>query len=157
MSDSMHVEPAGERASVEVSHDGLMVLVSEDGVWLAFAAPNVRTHALLSVEVLAQALGGPVTKGAVLGWAEGRRQAVVMGEHKRLSLATVIQRLYASEINCGLQSFWDGGVMVWLGDDSNGRQAAKGFGAEDLDEAAEWLDDSARLYYPDSEYAKAGA
>jgi hypothetical protein len=27
----------------------------------------------------------------------------------------VIERLYDSEINAGLQSDWDGGIAVWIG------------------------------------------
>ncbi len=94
-----------------------------------------------------------VAREAVLDWAEGRKLAAP----RRPSLTTVIQRLYASEINCGLQSFWDGGVKVWLGDPSNGRWSEDSFDIEGLGEAAAWLDNAARLYYPDSEYAKSEA
>ena len=35
-------------------------------------------------------------------------------------LSDVLAALYASEINCGLESFWDGGFRVWIGDPLNG-------------------------------------
>ena len=72
-----------------------------------------------------------------------------------MTLLDVMRRLYSSEINCGFQTEWDGGLRVWLGDDYNGRKAEQWFGIKELDEAATWLDQEARLYYPDSDYAKA--
>ena len=43
------------------------------------------------------------------------------------SLLAVLSELYAKEINCGIQSFWDGGFEAWIGDDMNGRRAVETF------------------------------
>jgi hypothetical protein len=37
-----------------------------------------------------------------------------------MELGAVIERLYASEINCSISTFWDGGIAVKLGDELNG-------------------------------------
>lgn len=71
-----------------------------------------------------------------------------------MDLFQVISALYASEINCGLQTFWDGGMLVWLGDDMNGRRAEETFFREQMGEAAEWLHAEALNHYPLSGYVK---
>ena len=71
-----------------------------------------------------------------------------------MKLIEVMRKLYASEINCGIQMFYDGGVEVWLGDDRNGIHARGFLDIEDLDQAAQWLDEQARKHYPDSQYAR---
>lgn len=70
-----------------------------------------------------------------------------------MNLEETIKALYESEINCGLQSFWDGGFEVWLGDEHNGIMACQNFAASELDRAGDWLGDKAREIYPDSLYA----
>ena len=69
-----------------------------------------------------------------------------------MNLNDVMDDLYGSEINCGIQSFWDGGWSAWLGDDMNGRVC------EEInlkfDEIAPWLDEQARIHYPRSTYVK---
>jgi len=37
-----------------------------------------------------------------------------------MDLRLVMKALYASEINCGVQSFWDGEWQAWIGDEMNG-------------------------------------
>jgi hypothetical protein len=37
-----------------------------------------------------------------------------------MDIATVMNRLYESEINCSISSFWDNHWDVKLGDDMNG-------------------------------------
>ena len=32
-----------------------------------------------------------------------------------------IAALYVREINCGCETFWDGGIKVWIGDAVNGQ------------------------------------
>jgi hypothetical protein len=64
-------------------------------------------------------------------------------------LLTVFRELYASEINCGIESFWDGGFTVFLGDQMNGRKAESVFYPEELDGAAEWLMGQACRIYPE--------
>jgi hypothetical protein len=54
-------------------------------------------------------------------------------------LAKVMADLYAQEINCGIESFWDAGFTVWIGDDLNERKAEATFKADELDQATEWL------------------
>ena len=50
-----------------------------------------------------------------------------------------MRELYASEINCSLATFHDGGLRVRLGDDLNGFDAEETFDMDDLDRAARWL------------------
>lgn len=64
-----------------------------------------------------------------------------------------MRALYASEINCGIESFWDGGWRVWIGDYMNGI-AAEDHGNETFEEAAKSLDRLAREVRPHSDYAK---
>jgi hypothetical protein len=69
-----------------------------------------------------------------------------------MNLTQVLSELYESEINCSLSSFWDGGWFVKIGDESNGFLAEVNVGS--LDDAALWLHDKARQFFPQSEYAK---
>ncbi len=71
------------------------------------------------------------------------------------NLTDVLQGLYASEINCGLTSFWDAGWEAWIGDEMNGLRA-EGI-CLDLSAIAGWLHDNAVRLYPESAYAKAHA
>ena len=70
----------------------------------------------------------------------------------------VIEHLYDSEINAGLQSDWDGGITVWLGgpDDTPGNQclSSRTFMRSEFADIANWLDDEARRLFPDSDYAR---
>jgi hypothetical protein len=50
-----------------------------------------------------------------------------------MTLHDVIERLYDSEINAGLQAEWDAGITVWLGDDYNGRQVQATFSRDEFD------------------------
>lgn len=68
-----------------------------------------------------------------------------------LQLSDVLSRLYESEINVGLKSFWDSGWDVWIGDDMNGLKAETQ--VHSLTAVAEWLDDEVRRLYPASVYA----
>lgn len=72
-------------------------------------------------------------------------------------IGTIISRLYDSEINCGLSSFWDSGWVVWIGDDLNGRKAEEHFFPEQFHEIAGWLHQEAVHAYPQSDYALASA
>ena len=65
---------------------------------------------------------------------------------------SIFQRLYDSEINFEVSSFWDGGLDVRLGDAINGfvRQ-------EKLDTWSEvegWLQAAALRHYPNSDFAR---
>jgi hypothetical protein len=69
----------------------------------------------------------------------------------------VIEQLYDSEINAGLQSDWDGGITVWLGGpaDTPGNHclSSRTFMRSEFDDIALWLDEEARRLFPDSVYA----
>jgi hypothetical protein len=70
----------------------------------------------------------------------------------------VIELLYDSEINAGLQSDWDGGITVWIGGPAetpgNAFLSSRTFTRSEFADAALWLDDEARRLFPDSEYAR---
>jgi hypothetical protein len=70
------------------------------------------------------------------------------------NLLTVMRQLYASKINAGVQSFYDHGFEVWLGDGYNGKRAINMFPADELEVAAQWLHEAACQNYPESEYAR---
>lgn len=64
----------------------------------------------------------------------------------------VIQELYASEINAGLETDWDRGMHVWIA--AGGRRLAKhSFLPHEFNEVGPWLDREARLLFPRSQYA----
>jgi hypothetical protein len=56
--------------------------------------------------------------------------------------------LYAREINCGCETFWDGGIKVWIGDIMNGHHAETMFSREKMGNAAQWLVDEATRIFP---------
>jgi hypothetical protein len=66
--------------------------------------------------------------------------------------ASVFQRLYDSEINFEVSSFWDGGFDVRLGDAMNG--FLERGNAETWSRVEEWLRTAALRHYPDSAFAK---
>jgi hypothetical protein len=77
-------------------------------------------------------------------------------------LESVLQQHHDSEINAGVQTFFDAGMRVWIGDEMNGIQAetvinltaaARLKWPEGLS-AASWLHETAQHLYPDSKYAK---
>ena len=69
-------------------------------------------------------------------------------------LLTVMHKLYDSRINCGMYSYWNFGFCVFLGDEVNGIKIQRRFDRESLFEAAAWLDQKAREFLPDSDYAR---
>ena len=70
---------------------------------------------------------------------------------KHMSLEEVLDRLYDSEINFSISCFWDNGIAVKLGDETNGSAAEHN--VRTAAEAATWLDETARCVYPRSKYA----
>jgi hypothetical protein len=80
-------------------------------------------------------------------------------------LEQILQQLHDSEINAGVQTFYDTGMRVWIGDESNGIYAettinrTANFAAPrkwpEGVTAVSWLHEVALRLYPDSEYAKA--
>ena len=77
-------------------------------------------------------------------------------------LDRVLQALYDSEINAGVQTFFDAGMRVWIGDEMNGiraqtvinRTAAARLKWPEGLTAASWLHETALHMYPASKYAK---
>jgi hypothetical protein len=64
-----------------------------------------------------------------------------------MTLDDAITTLYVREINCGVETFWDGGMTVWIGDRINGHKVETTFSRQRMGEAAQWLlDEAARLY-----------
>ncbi|SEP42861.1 hypothetical protein SAMN02990966_06117 [Rhodospirillales bacterium URHD0017] len=74
-------------------------------------------------------------------------------------LETVLRDLHDSEIMAGIQTLYDGGMRVWLGDEMNAaivettlQRAGRKWPEE---EVAQWLHDKALQLFPGSHYAKA--
>jgi hypothetical protein len=67
---------------------------------------------------------------------------------------SILQRLYDSEINVWVTSFWDDGFYVRLGDEMNGYRAERRCAT--WPEAECWVDEQARVLYPDSAFARDG-
>jgi hypothetical protein len=65
----------------------------------------------------------------------------------------VIQRLHDSQINAGLQTDWEGGLVVWIGDTPDRGFIRETFVRGEFDQVAGWLDTQARRLFPDSDYA----
>lgn len=59
-------------------------------------------------------------------------------------------KLYESEINFFVSTFWDGGFDVKIGDQLNGFKAAKNLGT--WMDACEWLARAACEFYPGSDF-----
>ena len=77
-------------------------------------------------------------------------------------LERILPQLNDSEINAGVQTFYDAGMRVWIGDEANGIQAeatinrtaaARLKWPEGLT-AASWLPKTALRLYLDSKYAQ---
>jgi hypothetical protein len=85
---------------------------------------------------------------------------VLRSPHGRLKAHS--QQLHDSEINAGVQTFFDAGMRIWIGDEANGIQAettinrtpaARLKWPEELT-AASWLHETALRLYLDSKYAQ---
>ena len=69
-------------------------------------------------------------------------------------LLRVMAALSASEINCTVATFREGGWTLKLGDDANGLVAERSFAPPALDHAVRWLTGRACEHYPASEFAR---
>jgi hypothetical protein len=73
----------------------------------------------------------------------------------------ILQQLHDSEINAGMQTFYDAGMRLWIGDEANGIQAETTINRTAADRlkwpegltAASWLHETALRLYPDSKIA----
>src|SRR5258708_21374087 len=74
-----------------------------------------------------------------------------MSDRNFPSLEQVLSDLYDCEINVGLFWFWDSGVDLSLGDQTNGYKAKDR--VQTVGEAAEWLIENAVRAYPRSAFA----
>ena len=61
-----------------------------------------------------------------------------------------LQKIYDSEINFFISTFWDGGFSVKLGDEMNGFKAETT--TPTIESAIEWLISSIMFFYPKSLY-----
>ena len=67
---------------------------------------------------------------------------------------SILQRLYDSGINASVETFWDDGFRVRLGEPLIGWLAENK--VMTWKEAERWLDEQARIHFPDSDYARSG-
>jgi hypothetical protein len=54
-----------------------------------------------------------------------------------MTLDDAIAALYAREINCGCETFWDDGTKVWIGDIMNGHHSETMFSRENMRRAGQ--------------------
>ena len=85
-------------------------------------------------------------------YEDRRYKAARQATAAKRAAASIFQRLYDSEINCGIQSFWDAGWSAWIGDDLNGRPVLRSE-FQSLADVATWLEEQARKLYPKSAFA----
>jgi hypothetical protein len=83
--------------------------------------------------------------------AFGRFQDELKAVRAVIDQPHTLQRLYESEINFSITTFWDDGFEVKLGDHMNGFKAETN--VRTFAEALSWLDREARKAYPNSVYA----
>jgi hypothetical protein len=69
-----------------------------------------------------------------------------------MELQQELQRIYDSEINVRIESFWDGGWRLLLGDALNGFTPQQS--ARTAEEIAPTLQAMIKEHYPDSAYAR---
>jgi hypothetical protein len=67
-----------------------------------------------------------------------------------VTLDQAIATLYVREINCGCETFWDGGMTVWIGDRINGHKVEMTFSRQRMGEAGQWLVDAAARLFPEA-------
>jgi hypothetical protein len=65
----------------------------------------------------------------------------------------VLQQLYDSEINAGMESDWDGGITAWVAG-GRARLTQHTFERREFGQIANWLDFEARRLFPESKYAR---
>jgi hypothetical protein len=82
-------------------------------------------------------------------WTVGssQRNNQIMADH----LTAELQKIYDSEINVRISSFWDCGIEVRLGDEMNGFQAAET--VKSVADILPWVQEAIAHFYPESIYA----
>lgn len=63
-----------------------------------------------------------------------------------------LQKIYDSEINISISTFWDGSFDVKLGDHMNGYYAESN--VDKAEEIVPWFQKQILIHFPDSYYAK---
>ena len=63
-------------------------------------------------------------------------------------LVAVLRKFYADERNITIESDWDAGFTVSIGNQRNGFAAADHFGVDELERIAPWLKKKAAELYP---------
>ena len=66
----------------------------------------------------------------------------------------VIQALYESEINSGMEADWNSGITAWIAAGPE-RLVQRTFPGGEFGEVAAWLDHEARRLFPESRYSTA--
>jgi hypothetical protein len=61
-----------------------------------------------------------------------------------------LQRLYDSEVNFAIETLWDKGFTVRIGDKRNGDKTSTT--VKTIEEAVAWLRQQARVFFPNSDY-----
>jgi hypothetical protein len=61
-----------------------------------------------------------------------------------MTLDEAITALYDREINCGCETFWDGGIRVGISDRVNGHKVETMFSRHRMGEVPQWLIDERR-------------
>src|SRR3954469_18558951 len=73
-----------------------------------------------------------------------------------LDLTSTLRLLRGSDIRAGVQTDYDGALIVWLADARGGVVDAAYFRAEDAQQAPEWLVSRVMMHYPRSSFARYG-
>jgi hypothetical protein len=83
-----------------------------------------------------------VRAGAALKPGGARGALVADVERIARSLTKTLRDLYAREVNVSIESEWDNGFTIAIGNQHNGLAATKHFDVDELDQVAEWLEES---------------
>ena len=67
-----------------------------------------------------------------------------------MTLDEAIAELYRREVNCGCETFWDAGITLWIGDQTNGRYSQTQLPRGRLGEAGDWLIKEAKRVKPEA-------
>ena len=71
-----------------------------------------------------------------------------------MNLLDILMALYRSEINARVETFYDGGLTISLGDEMNGFRETRTLDRESAGSAGRVLHEMAMKHYPQSQYAK---
>ena len=67
-----------------------------------------------------------------------------------MTLDEAITELYRREVNCGCETFFDAGITLWIGDQTNGRYSETQLPKGRLGEAGNWLIKEAKRVKPEA-------